>query len=113
MLVEHLIHGEVNRVLDLGSGDGHMIALLRERWPDAAAIGLDLSPALVDAAQRRFGGAEEVRVEAHDLMQPLPRTPGPIRLGGLGSGHPSSPRRAQERAVLRSPRAARAERGLL
>jgi tRNA (cmo5U34)-methyltransferase len=76
MLVEHLIHGEVGRILDLGSGDGHMIAVLRERWPDAAAIGLDLSPALVDAAQQRFVGAKEVRVEAHDLMQPLPRTLG-------------------------------------
>jgi tRNA (cmo5U34)-methyltransferase len=76
MLVEHLIQGEVGRVLDLGTGDGHMISLLRERWPDAAAIGLDLSPALVDAAQQRFGGAEEVRVEAHDLMQPLPSSLG-------------------------------------
>lgn len=74
--MEHLIHGEVNRALDLGCGDGHMIAVLRECWPDAAAIGLDLSPALVSAAQQRFGGRREVRVEAHDLMQPLPRTLG-------------------------------------
>jgi tRNA (cmo5U34)-methyltransferase len=72
MLVEHLIHGEVSQVLDLGSGDGHMIAVLREHWPDAAATGLDLSPALVDAAQQRFGSTEEVHIEAHDLMQPLP-----------------------------------------
>jgi SAM-dependent methyltransferase len=35
-------------------------------------IGLDLSPALVDAARQRFDGAGEVRVEVHDLMQPLP-----------------------------------------
>jgi tRNA (cmo5U34)-methyltransferase len=76
MLVEHLIRGQIDRILDLGSGDGHMIAVLRERWPDAAAVGLDLSPTLVDAARQRFGGAKEVRVEAHDLMQPLPRTLG-------------------------------------
>lgn len=76
MLMEHLIHGQVNRILDLGSGDGHMIAVLREYWPDAAAIGLDLSPALVDAAQQRFVDAEEVRVESHDLMRPLPSTLG-------------------------------------
>jgi cyclopropane fatty-acyl-phospholipid synthase-like methyltransferase len=78
MLVEHLIRGEVGRILDLGSGDGHMIAVLRERWPDAAAIGLDLSPALIDAAQQRFAGVEEVGIEAHDLMQPLARTLGPF-----------------------------------
>ncbi len=76
MLVEHLIRGKVGRILDLGSGDGHMIAVLRERWPDAAAVGLDLSPALVDAARQRFGDADEVRFEAHDLMQPLPRALG-------------------------------------
>lgn len=76
MLVEHLIEGEVGRVLDLGSGDGHMIAVLRERWPSASAVGLDLSPALLEAAQKRFRAIEEVRVEAHDLMQPLPRTLG-------------------------------------
>lgn len=72
MLVEHLIRGEVGRVLDLGTGEGHMIALLRERWPDAAAVGLDLSPALVESARRRFRDAAGVGIEAHDLMQPLP-----------------------------------------
>lgn len=72
MLVKELIHGEVRRVLDLGSGDGHMIVLLRERWPDVKTVGLDLSPALVDAAKQRFGSAAKVRFEAHDLMRPLP-----------------------------------------
>jgi tRNA (cmo5U34)-methyltransferase len=72
MLVDHLIPGEANRILDLGSGDGHMIEVLRERWPDAAAIGLDLSPALVDAARQRFDGTGDVCIETHDLMQPLP-----------------------------------------
>jgi SAM-dependent methyltransferase len=72
LLVERLIRGEVGRILDLGSGDGHMIALLRERWPEAEAIGLDLSPALIEAAQRRFDSETGVRIETHDLMQPLP-----------------------------------------
>ncbi len=80
MLVEHLARGEVGRVLDLASGDGHMIAVLRERWPDAAAIGLDHSPALVDAARQRFSDAEAIRIEAHDLMQPLPATLGQFDL---------------------------------
>lgn len=76
MLVEHLIPGQVGRILDLGTGDGHMIAVLREHWPDAVATGLDLSPALVDAARQRFADAEEISIEAHDLMQPLPRNLG-------------------------------------
>ena len=72
MLVEYLVRGDIGRVLDLGTGDGHMISLLRQRWPDAEVIGLDLSPALVEAAQHRFREAAGVRIEAHDLMQPLP-----------------------------------------
>lgn len=80
MLVDHLIQGEVGRVLDLGTGDGRMISMLRQHWPDAAAVGLDLSPALVDAAQQRFADVEEVRVEAHDLMQPLPSSLGQFDL---------------------------------
>ncbi|MGH2974894.1 MAG: class I SAM-dependent methyltransferase [Solirubrobacterales bacterium] len=70
--MEHLIGGQVARILDLGSGDGHMIAVLRSRWPDAEAIGLDLSPALVGVANQRFGDVDNVRVAAHDLMQRLP-----------------------------------------
>jgi tRNA (cmo5U34)-methyltransferase len=44
MLIEHLIPGPVDRILDLGTGDGYLIALLRRRWPSANAVGLDLSP---------------------------------------------------------------------
>jgi tRNA (cmo5U34)-methyltransferase len=72
MLVEHLLQGEVDRVLDLGSGDGHMIGLLRGARPNATAIGLDLSPVLVEAARQRFRDEDGVRVEQHDLMRPLP-----------------------------------------
>jgi trans-aconitate methyltransferase len=44
MLGEHLMGEEVGRILDLGTGDGHLIALLRRHWPAATALGLDLSP---------------------------------------------------------------------
>lgn len=72
MLVEHLIQDDPARALDLGCGDGHMIALLRQGWPDAEVIGLDLSPALLEEARRRFKGDQRVAIEAHDLMQPFP-----------------------------------------
>lgn len=49
MLVEHLIRGKVERILDLGCGDGHMIAVLREagfddvdcfwKWLELALVG--------------------------------------------------------------------------
>jgi SAM-dependent methyltransferase len=71
MLVEQLVRGEVNRVLDLGTGDGRMIAVLRETRPQITAVGLDLSPQLLEAARQRFEHIEDVRIEEHDLMQPF------------------------------------------
>src|SRR4051794_3111663 len=71
MLVDRLIRGDVRRILDLGSGDGHLIALLKGLWPAASAVGLDLSPTLIGAGRRRFADHDEVRFEVHDLMRPL------------------------------------------
>ena len=78
MLVDHLISGDVRRILDLGTGDGHLIALLKARWPAASAVGLDLSPELVEAGRRRFGSTDagEIRLDVHDLMQGLPTSLG-------------------------------------
>jgi SAM-dependent methyltransferase len=75
MLVEHLIPMQVGRILDLGTGDGHLIRLLRDRWPGASAVGLDLSPEMLAAAQERFA-TTGVRLEVHDLMRPLPESLG-------------------------------------
>lgn len=72
MLVDHLVRESPTRVLDLGCGDGRVIAVLRERWPKIEAIGLDFSPGLVEAAKQRFDSLETVRIEEHDLMQPVP-----------------------------------------
>lgn len=63
---------EVGRILDLGTGDGHLIALLRRHHPAATAVGLDLSPAMIEGARDRFAGAAGVEFAVHDLMEPLP-----------------------------------------
>jgi tRNA (cmo5U34)-methyltransferase len=76
MLVAHLIPRQVGRILDLGTGDGHLIRLLRERWPGASAVGLDLSPEMLATAQERFASTSGVRLEVHDLMRPLPASLG-------------------------------------
>jgi len=60
------------RILDLGTGDGRLLALLLLRCPDAKGIALDFSPAMIDRANDRFRGDDRVRVIEHDLGQPLP-----------------------------------------
>lgn len=64
---------EVERVLDLGCGDGRLIdVVLAARPAVTRAVGLDSSPPMLALAGTRF--ADDVRVEigAHDLAQPLP-----------------------------------------
>jgi SAM-dependent methyltransferase len=55
------------RVLDLGTGNGHVLGLI-----GASGVGLDFSPAMLDAARARFAGRPDVEVVDHNLNAPLP-----------------------------------------
>lgn len=71
MLLEALPE-QVERVLDLGTGDGRMLALVRERHPHAAAVGVDSSEPMLERAAERFGGgAPPVELRSHELELPL------------------------------------------
>lgn len=61
----------IERILDLGTGDGRMLALLRGRHPEAVAIGLDNSEPMLSRAGVRFAEDPLVELRAHDLRQPL------------------------------------------
>jgi len=61
------------RVLDLGTGDGIVLALVRSVWPDVECVGLDFSATMLDEARARFEGDEGVVIVEHDLDQPLPK----------------------------------------
>jgi cyclopropane fatty-acyl-phospholipid synthase-like methyltransferase len=71
MLLEALPE-RMKRVLDLGTGDGRLIALLRDRRPDAATIGVDFSQPMLDRAARRFADDPLVEFREHDLAEPIP-----------------------------------------
>jgi len=60
------------RVLDLGTGDGVLLALVRSRWPDVEAVGVDFSATMLEAARARFDGIDAVTIVEHDLDRPLP-----------------------------------------
>jgi tRNA (cmo5U34)-methyltransferase len=71
MLLEAL-PSRVERFLDLGTGDGRMIALLRGHHPEARAVGLDASEPMLARAAARFGGDPLVELHSHELGDPLP-----------------------------------------
>lgn len=71
MLLEAL-PPRVERFLDLGSGDGRMVALVRSRHPEAKAAGLDASEPMLARAAERFAADPLVDLQAHDLGLPLP-----------------------------------------
>jgi tRNA (cmo5U34)-methyltransferase len=60
------------RVLDLGAGDGRLLALVKLARPDAAGVALDFSPTMLDAVRKRFVDAGDLTVVAHNLSYPLP-----------------------------------------
>ena len=60
------------RILDLGTGDGRLLALVREQHPDTEAVALDFSPAMLEAVRKRFAGIAAVTVVARNLDHPLP-----------------------------------------
>jgi len=62
----------VSRVLDLGTGDGRLLSLLRAERPEMAGVGLDSSEVMLDAARERFDGEERIEIVEHDLAEPLP-----------------------------------------
>jgi SAM-dependent methyltransferase len=63
---------KVGRILDLGSGDGRLLALLKLDRRAAEGFALDFSPTMLAAARERFQDDERVHVVAHDLDDPLP-----------------------------------------
>jgi tRNA (cmo5U34)-methyltransferase len=60
------------RILDLGTGDGRLLALVKFDHPDATAVAVDFSPAMLEAARRRFVGDRSVTILSHNLEDPLP-----------------------------------------
>jgi len=75
-LLEFIATG-TRRILDLGTGDGRLLRLVREelsrrRQPDIEAVAVDFSPTMLDAVRKRFAGDSFVRVVAHNMDEPLP-----------------------------------------
>lgn len=62
----------VKRMLDLGTGDGRLLAIVREQHPQTEAVAVDFSPAMLEAAAKRFAADACVSVVPHNLDSALP-----------------------------------------
>jgi tRNA (cmo5U34)-methyltransferase len=60
------------RVLDLGSGAGRLLALVKSAHPSAHFVALDFSPTMLECLRRNFARDRTVTVQPHDFDRPLP-----------------------------------------
>lgn len=60
------------RILDLGTGDGRLLALLKLERPQAFGVALDFSPLMLQSVQGRFADDPHVTIVEHNLDTPLP-----------------------------------------
>jgi len=80
--IPHRVEGEATliselpthtkRVLDLGCGNGHLLALVLAACPNATGVGLDFSPTMLKSAQERFSDDRRVALISHNMDNPLP-----------------------------------------
>ncbi len=71
VLLEHVpLH--TRRILDLGTGDGRLLALLQADRQKTRVVGIDFSDLMLGQARKRFAGDDRVELIEHDLAEPLP-----------------------------------------
>jgi len=71
VLLEH-VPRDARRVLDLGTGDGRLLALLLSDRREMLGVGLDFSDLMLEEAGERFADDERIELVRHDLAKPLP-----------------------------------------
>jgi tRNA (cmo5U34)-methyltransferase len=60
------------RVLDLGTGDGRLLALVKLSNPLIDGVALDFSDTMIEQAKKHFANDSNVSIFKHDFSLPLP-----------------------------------------
>lgn len=80
--IPHRVEGEATlleclpenpqRILDLGSGGGRLLSLVRAARPAATFVAVDFSPTMLSELETQFATEPRVSIVAHDLNDDLP-----------------------------------------
>jgi len=62
----------VGRFLDVGSGGGRLLTLVKSVRPEAQCVALDFSPTMLQVLREKFGGDRTTTIVEHDFSRPLP-----------------------------------------
>jgi tRNA (cmo5U34)-methyltransferase len=62
---------KVQRILDLGTGNGRTLALVKLNRPNAEGVALDFSGPMLEQAKKRFQNDNSVKIVKHDFSLPL------------------------------------------
>ena len=71
-VLNELIPRDAERVLDLGTGDGRLLRLLRVDRPAMRGFALDFSEPMLAIARANFADDDAIEVVEHDMVEPLP-----------------------------------------
>lgn len=80
--IPHRVEGEATlleclpenpqRILDLGSGGGRLLSLVKAARPAATFVAVDFSPTMLSELETQFATEPRVSIVAHDLNDDLP-----------------------------------------
>lgn len=68
-----IVPSTVHRILDLGTGNGRLLGLLKVERPSSSSVALDFSPPMLEAVRERFASDKTVEIVEHNMDNPLPQ----------------------------------------
>ncbi len=63
---------KARRILDLGTGGGRLMQIVRGAHPSARFVGLDFSPPMLETLRKQFGANPNISIVTHDMARELP-----------------------------------------
>lgn len=58
---------KINKICDVGCGNGNLIDILNKKFPDAEIIGLDLTESCLKAVRKRFQGKDKISFKVGNI----------------------------------------------